>query len=203
MSLIFKSEPPEVVEVVRTSLGRMMSMRAFHTPNLARIVTDIHEDQALTPPIPFQVLPVYHIGLADLAAGQNLDFAFQIGWRYLLKHNDEVVASADVIIDLDKKPIFAQINEGPLVQGTVLAFKAAGVEEDVKKSEYETRFLTVPALYVASLWLVDMTDNRDLAIPIAPTPPYLKPNKAILVGDLLNELQKAAKETLSAQSPDS
>lgn len=192
MSLIFKSEPSKVAEVVRNGLGRMASLRAFTTPRLAKIIAGFPKDRALTPPIPFQAMPVYHLGLEDLAEGRDLSAAIQTGWRYLLKHENEVVASADAILDADKNPVFAQVNEGPLINGTVSAIQVANNE----KGEYEIRFLMVPALHMAALWLVDTTGRSNVAIPISPAPPYLMPDKPIPVRELLVVLQRATIERI-------
>jgi hypothetical protein len=195
MSLIFKSEPSEVAEVVNSGLQRMALMQAFRTPRLARIVAQQPRALALTPPILSQPMPVYHLGLKDLAEGRDLDAAVQTGWRYMLNHENEVVASADTVLDADEKPVFAQVTEGPLVNGTATAIQMA----DTLEGEYEVRLLMVPALYTAALWLVDTTEGHDLAIPISPAPSYLTPEKPIPVRELLAMLQKAAKELVSHQ----
>lgn len=195
MSLRFKSEPREVAEVIRGGLERMASKQAFSTPSLSRIFSKVPARL----PVPFKALPVYNLGLNDLAKGHDLRAAVQTGWRYLLKHSDKVVASVDAVVGPNQHPVFAQINEGPLVSGLISAINVAIAKDDFKRGEYEVRILMVPALYTAALWLVDVIRDRDMAIPISPTPPSLIPNKPIPANELLSVLRKAAKLALKMQ----
>jgi hypothetical protein len=197
MPLAFKPIPADIADVIKTGLEQMVSMQAFSTPRLAQIVSG----QPEVSPDLFQALPVYHMGLAELAEDGDLGAAAQTSWRYLLKYDDEVVASADAVFGPNRKPVFSQVNEGTLLQGTVSAIQAADVEKDIKKGEYEVRLLMVPALYTAALWLVDVAGDRDLALPIAPCPPALTPDKPIPVEKLLAVLRDAAKAALAAQPP--
>ncbi len=198
MALLFKPEPSEVAKVIRNKLDQMASIRAFRTPQLARAISK----EAAKPPVPTQALPVYHLGLTDLAKDGDLSAASQTGWRYLLKHENKVIASAETVFGPDRKPVFAQVNEGPLVQGTQSAIRAADANEEVKKRDYEVRLLMIPALYTAALWLVDTKGRHDIAIPIAPVAPPLEPDKPIPIEKLLVVLRNAAKAKLSAQKAD-
>lgn len=195
MSLLFKTEPSKVATIVKDKLDQMASLKAFRTPQLARALS---RDSA-KPPVPTQPLPVYHLGLADLAKDCDLSKATQTGWRYLLKHEDSVIASAETVIGSDRQPIFAQVNEGPLVKGTESAIRSAKEHKDVKKSEYEVRILMIPALYTSALWLVDIKGGKDMAIPIAPASLSLEPDKPITIEKLLVVLRKEAKLKSSTQ----
>jgi hypothetical protein len=193
VALIFKKEPSEVADVVRAGLKKMEDKRAFSTPRLAK-TTEIGDIPELA-----QKIPVYNLGLKDLAEDRGLDAASHIGWRYLLGHDSEVIASADAYFFQEKKPTFAQINEGPMVNGIVSGIQAAETEKDIEKGNYEVRLLMVPALYVASIWLVDMVGDKDKIIPIAPTLIGFKINEPLSVNEFFEVLQKAAKEALSSQ----
>jgi hypothetical protein len=193
MPLAFKPVPSDITDVIKTGLERMVSSQAFSTPRLAKIVSRRPE----VSPALFQALPVYHMALDELAEDGDLGAAVQTSWRYLLKVDDEVVASADAVFGLNRKPVFSQVNEGPLLQGTVSAIQAA----DVERGEYEVRLIMVPALYTAALWLVDGTGGSDLVVPIAPCPSDLTPDKPIPVEKLLAVLRDAAKAVLANQPP--
>ena len=197
MPLIFKEEPKEVTDIVKRHLDRMTSKMAFSTPKLAQLLTEKPIE-----PFPTQPLPVYNMGLEDLAVKPDSKLAVHTGWRFLLKQENEVIASAETVFDSDQNPKFAQINEGPLVAGTVKALKNAKDLEEIEEGEYEVRFLLIPALYVAVLWLVDKKKNVDLAIPVAPTISPLEPNKVISMKELMDTLQKTAKALLDSQPPD-
>jgi len=202
MTLVFKPEPKGVADAVKSGLNKMHAMRAFGTPRLARIISERTErDAPQSAPMPSQALPVYTLGLNDLAEGKDFAAAHQTGWRYLLKHGNDVVASADAVIDPRGEAIFAQVSEGPLVTGLNSAIQAANSKESLVKGEYEVRLLMVPALYVAALWFVDKAEGQDLAMPIdpVPVPSTLIPNKVITGKEMLSLLHEAALELQSAQ----
>lgn len=196
MPLIFKKEPEEVKDIVESQINRMNMKMAFSTPRLAGLVAE-----APAEPIPSKPLPVYHLGLEDLADKAEIEASIQTGWQYMVKHEDEVLASAETVLDQDKNPVFAQVSEGPLVEGTVQAIDYAEEQEKIKDGEYEVRILMVPALYVALLWLVDKKNKADLAIPIAPTTTPLEPNNVMTMKEVMEILQKSAKDLLKSQPP--
>ena len=95
--------------------------------------------------------------------------------------------------------MFSHVNEGPLVNGIVSAIQAANVQDEVRNGRYEARLLMVPALYVAALWLVDLSGDKDLVMVIEPAPPPFVANKLIAVKDLITRLQKMARDAIAAQ----
>ena len=198
MALIFKNEPEEVKVLVKKQLDHMNRKMAFSTPKLSKLVA-----KAPAEPVPTQALPVYHMGLDDLAIKADLKTAKQTGWRYMIKQEGEVLANAETVIDDEKNPQFGHINEGPLVKGTIQAIDYAKDQEDIKKGEYEVKILMIPALYVALLWLVDKNNKADLAIPISPTSTPMEPNKVITMKRAIEFLQKLAKTKLDSQPQDS
>nr|MDO8114921.1 hypothetical protein [Candidatus Sigynarchaeota archaeon] len=194
MPLRFKSEPLDVKEIVTKRLGQM-GQKGFRIPRLAKTIAEEGE-QIL---VPVHGMPVFQIGLNDLAKGGTIDVAKQTGWRYLLEHKNSVIASTETVLGPEQKHHFAAVTEGPLVQGTVSAIKAADSLKEISTGEYEVRLLLVPALYAMALWLVNLQKGSDLAIPISPAPPYMTPNKIISLNDLLSLLQKEAKALVENQ----
>jgi hypothetical protein len=190
--LVFKPVPFEVTEAARTGLNKIRSMRAFSTPRLSSIVSE----EGARAPTQSQAIPIYDLGIKDLAEDRGLDAAIHTGWRFLISYDNEVIASADAYFDPDGKPIFAQVNEGPMVQGIVSGVQGARAEGEIGRGKYEVRLLIAPALYVAVLWLVDMIGDNDIAIPIAPTSNNLIINKPIPTNRLLTILQEASKDAL-------
>ncbi|MCW3994879.1 MAG: hypothetical protein NWE98_01860 [Candidatus Bathyarchaeota archaeon] len=195
MPLIFKSEPPEVKEVIKSRVNEMTAKKAFRTPVLAKAMLE----KAPITPTPAQAFPVYNVGLKDLAEKGDLSTADQKSWRYLIKQEEKVVASADAIVGPDRKAVFSHINEGPLVNGVASAIQVANADEQVMRGQFEVRLLNIPALYFAALWLVDETKKNDLIIPLEPAPAPFVANKVITLKELLATLQRQAKATLTAQ----
>jgi hypothetical protein len=194
MPLDFKKEPAEVKEAVESGLSRMTKKQAFSTPNLKRAIV-----AGVVAPIPQQAIPVYNMGLSELAEGKSFNTAKQNAWRYIIKQSDEVVASADVAVGPEGKQALAQVNEGPLVAGTIEAIKAANAQETVKNGQYEARLLMIPALYVAALWLVDTAGKLDYMMPVKPTPPFLEENKLYTIDGFRTIMQKVTKEKIASQ----
>jgi hypothetical protein len=193
MPLNFKKEPAEVKEAVESGLSRMTKKQAFSTPNLKRAVI-----AGVIAPVTQQAIPVYNMGLSELAEGKNFNTARQNAWRYVVKQSNEVVASADVAVGPDGKQTLAQVNEGPLVAGTIEAIKVANAQETIKNGQYEARLLIIPALYVAALWLFDTAGKLDYLIPVKPIPPFLE-NKLYTTDDFKTILEKVTKEKIAAQ----
>jgi hypothetical protein len=188
MPLVYGPEPAEVNKVVKTRLEEMATKKAFRTPLLAKGV-----QEAAPSPTPTQALPVYHLGLKDLADKGDVKFASLRSWRYLVKQNEKIVATADAIIGADKKAVFSHTNEGPHVKGAVSGIQAAEFNDEVKKGQYEVRLLMIPAIYVSALWLVDSAGKRDLAVPLEPTALPLVANKVIPLSEFMATVQKLAK----------
>lgn len=197
MPLVYRNEPDEAAEVVRKGLEQMASKRAFSTPRLRDAVTE-----KAAAPTTEKALPVYNMGLSDLVKDRKEKELSQTGWLYTLKQNNEIIAHAETVIDHNGKDLFAGTNEGPLVEGTAKAIKAAEKQSEIKKGNYEVRLLFIPALHVSALWLVDKEGKADLAMPVEPTPPPLTPNKLMALGDLLAFLQEQAKSKLEVYRGD-
>jgi len=187
MPLKFKKEPGEVKEVVEKQLLKMASGRAFRTSGLAKTqvsekVSELASDQ---------VIPVYHLGLDDLKQKKDITSATQRSWRYLVKHEDKVIATADAV-EQNGKTVFSHVNEGPLVSGVVAALNKAENLDELQSGDFEVRLLMVPALYVAALWFVDQVGGQDRVMPIEPTSSPLRANELISISDLMDVLWELA-----------
>ncbi len=198
MSIKMRKDPSEASETMRANLSMMMSKQAFRTPNLLRLSRDrtgrIPEVQA--------ALPTYNLGLEELAREKDIKQAKEVGWRYLLKENREVIASIDILTRRNERPVFAQTNEGPYVRGISKALTRVAEMDEVQRTDFEARVLTVPALKIVALWLKDDTGNDDLIMPIEPTPPPLVPNKEMSVKEFLEVVGKQAEELLAHYTSD-
>lgn len=189
MPLIYKREPRDVRQIVKSQFDKIRSGKGFRTPLLASIqfrrdIANLDQKQAV---------PVYHLGLDELKAKKDISSAIHIGWRYLIKHKGKEVASADAVIDDDGSTIFSHVNEGALVSGLVTAIKVANSDKIIQDSDFEARILMVPALYVAALWLADLAGGKDYTIPFEPSPTPLTPNKLVTIERFMEVLYKLAR----------
>jgi hypothetical protein len=94
-------------------------------------------------------------------AGNLAEAAFHTGWRYLVADAqlERAVASVEVVSPGDSEPYVVGINQGPLVDATVDAIEVAEQAEGADEA-YEVRFIEIPALHFAGLWLVGDRDHR-------------------------------------------
>jgi hypothetical protein len=189
MPINYRNAPPDAIEVLKTELEQMTSKRAFGTPRLHNAITKKAEVPLLE-----HALPVYQLGLYDIAKNQDIKAAIQTGWRYPLKLNNEIIAHAETIIDPSGKNLFSSINEGPVVEGTTKAIKTVEKQNEIMNGNFEVRLLFIPALNIAALWLVDKEGKADFALPIIePVPESLTLNKRTPLKDFLTVVHEKAK----------
>jgi hypothetical protein len=112
----------------------------------------------------------YVVGLTNLASGHLLSAARPGGWRYLLSHGTNVVGVATVL-DADVKTgialRFGALYETCFSKETLAALREAEKLPQIKKQDYEPRFLNIPAISFVAVWLHGKSD--DIIIPLPPT----------------------------------
>jgi hypothetical protein len=174
-----------VADVVRSHLSRLSQTPAEHQNALAGSTP-----AELSMEAPHQV---YTIGLDQLAAGGGLASARANGWRYLLRQNNQTVASARTLTDATGAPVFAEFNSGPFVQSTAGALqRAEQVAGAANDDAYEPRLLQVPALHAMALWLHSGPKSSDIVIPLPPAPPPVQTDRQYSVDEYLAALREAA-----------
>lgn len=137
---------------------------------------------------------VHNLRLTDLEKG-GLGDAPMTAWRYLVEDDGTAVASAEVGVDAKGAVVgFDHLNEGPFVQATAAAQKAAAELPQVRDGRMEARILRIPALYVMALWLKDLDGDSDVIVPMAPAPPYLEADRPYTERDFMKALAGPAKE---------
>jgi hypothetical protein len=104
-----------------------------------------------------QPIPVYTIGLTDLAAEAPLERVHQTGWRYLI-YGPDTVSIADLTDDgagggASPEPQFGGLYVGERAKRLNLALTYAEENYQAQKAVYEVRILEAPALYTAAIWL--------------------------------------------------
>ncbi|HET7489681.1 MAG TPA: hypothetical protein VFJ85_17265 [Acidimicrobiales bacterium] len=190
---VTQSTPPsEAEEAVRAALDHFAGVPETRLHALAGT-----RPAELAPTVPH---PVYTLGLSDLtAAGAGLGTTQATGWRYLLRQDDQVVASAETVADQAGRALFSHFNSGPFVASTAAALSTAEGLAETQEGSYELRLLHVPALYAMALWLHG--DAGDLLIPLAPAPEGIEANRAYPADELLGELAERGRQ-IPALAPD-
>ncbi|MEU2230988.1 hypothetical protein ACH4A8_20460 [Streptomyces vietnamensis] len=170
--------PAPALRSVLAALGSPTAVREPRTPALRA---------AQGPLSPEHPLPVHVLGVAGapgLAPRTRLS-----GWRFLIRNGDRAIAAADTMLTPDGWA-FSHFFEGPYVSATERAL----LQAEALPVTYQPRLLSVPELYMLTLWLhagpeADGTTvapaAADLMVPLAPAPPGIAAHRPYQVADLL------------------
>ncbi|MEV7871845.1 hypothetical protein AB0P17_38385 [Streptomyces sp. NPDC088124] len=111
------------------------------------------------------------------------------GWRFLIRSGDRSVAAADTMLTADGWA-FSRFFEGPYLPSTERALRQA----ESLTTAYQPRLLSVPELYMLTLWLHGDTEAdpgagapapTDILVPLAPAPPGIAAHRPHRVAELL------------------
>ncbi len=177
MPLHVAPAPAPALRSVLTALGSPTAVREARTPSLRAA------QGPATPELPLAV----HV--LDRITPQGLSATRLAGWRFLIRCGDRAVAAAETMLTPDGWA-FSHFFEGPYVTSTELALKQA----ETLQHPYQPRLLSVPGLYMLTLWLhgdtaADGAEGHpaatDLLVPLAPAPPGIAAHRPHPVADLL------------------
>ncbi|MFI8950508.1 hypothetical protein ACIGO6_28775 [Streptomyces sp. NPDC053750] len=185
--------PAPALRSVLTALSSPTAVREARTPSL------LVAQGPATPELP---LPVH---VLDRITAEGVTATRLAGWRFLIRCGDRAVAAADTMLTADGWA-FSHFFEGPYVASTERALRQA----EAMPQAYQPRLLSVPGLYMLTLWLhgdctADATAGRpaatDLLVPLAPTPPGIAAHRPHRVAELLPVLTHRMTPTRLLRSP--
>jgi hypothetical protein len=178
MPLHVSPAPAPALRSVLAALGSPTAVREARTPSLRAAQGPLRLDLAL---------PVHVLGdITPQAHGPRTELT---GWRFLVTHGGRAVAAAETMLTPDGWA-FSHFFEGPYIAATERAVRKA----DTLTATFQPRLLSVPELYMLTLWLhgdttADPADGRpaptDLLVPLAPAPPGIAADRPHRVADLL------------------
>ncbi|MFE3517773.1 hypothetical protein [Streptomyces sp. NPDC059166] len=178
MPLHVSPAPAPALRSVLAALGSPTAVRESHTPALRSV------QGSLSPELPLPVHVLDRIVPDEAAPRTRL-----AGWRFLIRSGEHAVAAADTMCTADGWT-FSHFFEGPYIVSTELAVRQA----ESTKTPYQPRLLSVPELYMFTLWLHhDIEDDagsgalapNDVLVPLAPAPPGITAYRPHRVADLL------------------
>ncbi|MGW4324024.1 hypothetical protein ACWEMW_33350 [Streptomyces sp. NPDC004684] len=193
MPLHIPPAPAAALRSVLTALDSPTALREAPTPALRAA------QGPATPELPLPVHVLDHIG-DDGAAATRL-----AGWRFLIRSGEHAVAAAETMLTPDGWA-FSHFFEGPYVTSTERALRQA----ETMSQPYQPRLLSVPSLYMLTLWLHgDIGGDgagghpaaTDLLVPLAPAPPGIPAHVPHRVADLLPVLTHRAAPVRLLGSP--
>ncbi|WP_328483151.1 hypothetical protein OHS71_34095 [Streptomyces sp. NBC_00377] len=177
MPLHVPPAPAPALRSVLMALGSPTAVREARTPSLCTAQGDVTPDL----PLPLHVL--------DRISPEGVAATRLAGWRFLIRCGDRAVAAADTRLTADGWA-FSHFFEGPYIASTERALRQA----ESTAQPFQARLLSVPGLYMLTLWLhsdtaSDGTTGRpaptDLLVPLAPAPPGIAAHRAHRVAELL------------------
>ncbi|GAA4816194.1 hypothetical protein [Streptomyces ziwulingensis] len=193
MPLHVPPAPAPALRTVLTALSSPTAVREARTPSL------LGARGPMTPELP---LPLH---VLDRGAPEGVWATRLAGWRFLIRSQDRAVAAAETVLTADGWA-FARFFEGPYVASTERALRHAETVE----GSYQPRLLSVPGLYMLTLWLhgdraadpaTGRPDATDLLVPLAPAPPGIAAHLPHRVEDLLPVLTHRVTPTRLLSSP--
>ncbi|MFJ8659328.1 hypothetical protein [Streptomyces sp. NPDC093795] len=170
--------PAPALRSVLAALGSPTAVHEARTPALRAAQGPLSPEL----PLPVHVLDV--TGAAGHAPRIRL-----AGWRFLIRSGDRAIAAADTMLTPDGWS-FSHFFEGPYVTATERAL----LQAEALPVPYQPRLLSVPELYMLTLWLhadpeadgaTAAPAAADLMVPLAPAPPGIAAHRAYQIADLL------------------
>lgn len=183
MPLHVPPAPAPALRSVLAALGSPTAVHEAHTPSLRQLQGPVTAEL----PLPVHVLD--RLDGSGRPAGGRPPRTRLTGWRFLIRSGDRFVAAADTRLTPDGWT-FSHFFEGPYVAATERALRQA---ESLGKS-YQPRLLSVPELYMLTLWLhgavgadaaAGLPAAADLLVPLAPAPPGIAAFRPHPVSELL------------------
>ncbi|MFJ5773719.1 hypothetical protein [Streptomyces sp. NPDC093094] len=182
MPLHVPPAPAPALRTVLTALGSPTAVREAPTPSLRT---------AQGPVAPEMPLPVH---VLDGIAAEGTPATRLAGWRFTIVSGDRALAAAETRLTPDGWA-FAHFFEGPYIASTERALRHA----ETLPQAYQPRLLSVPGLYMLTLWLhADCAADgsaggfkpADLLVPLAPAPPGIASHRPHPVAELLPVLTR-------------
>ncbi|MEV7319518.1 hypothetical protein [Streptomyces sp. NPDC093970] len=184
MPLHVPHAPAPALRSVLTALGSPTAVSEARTPSLRT---------AQGPATPELPLPVH---VLDSIAAEGMSATRLAGWRFLIRCGERAVAAADTMLTADGWA-FSHFFEGPYISSTERALHQA----EALQQTYQPRLLSLPSLYMLTLWLhgdctADGAEGHpaadDLLVPLAPAPPGIAAHRPHPVAELLPVLTHRA-----------
>ncbi|GGY49555.1 hypothetical protein ACFRMO_34615 [Streptomyces anulatus] len=173
--------PPAPAPALRSVLAALGSPTAVRGPRTSALRS---VQGPLSPELP---LPV-HV-LDRIAPARTAPLTRLAAWRFLIRSEGRAVAAADTVLTPDGWT-FSHFFEGPYLASTELAVRQA----EASATACQARLLSIPELYMLTLWLHGDTEAdpaggvlapADVLVPLAPAPPGIAAHRPHRVADLL------------------
>ncbi|MER7699309.1 MULTISPECIES: hypothetical protein [unclassified Streptomyces] len=178
MPLHVPPAPAPALRSVLAALGSPTAVREARTSALRSVQGPLSPELPLPVHVLDRITPARPAPVTRLAA-----------WRFLIRSEGRAVAAADTVLTPDGWT-FSHFFEGPYLASTELAVRQA----DASATARQARLLSIPELYMLTLWLHGDTGAdpaggvlapTDVLVPLAPAPPGIAAHRPHRAADLL------------------
>lgn len=161
------------------------------------------------PPGPLITLPVFVLGLPDLARGRVAGGAKQAGWQFLTIDSKGVITSGEApAAGSGAEPSAITRSQGPSWIKAYSAYDEAKKLKELLQNDYEPRTLRIPRLRIEVFWMRRKSDNasaeqlnEDFIVPFHTFNPELLANVVFSMRDFLAIVQPLAAQQVNSASP--
>jgi hypothetical protein len=139
---------------------------------------------------------MYSFGPQNIISGNLLSTADFSGWRYLFIHGTNAVCEVPLIFDPKdgKLSKHGGVFGNELAQAALEALRKAAELPQVKKEDYECRFLVCSLMGFHAIWLHGKSD--DIMIPVPPTYDRVNAYQPYSESQIIKLLKSDAENTL-------
>ncbi|MGI8684608.1 MAG: hypothetical protein ACR2MO_05895 [Acidimicrobiales bacterium] len=192
MPIRTEKAPPRSVAVVERTLTRLLAEPQFR--RRAKVGSVEKEPLSLSTPH-----SVYSVGVDELLRG-GLKAAEPTSTRFIILQGDRTLGSAETRLEGDRPGAFANVAQGPEVDGFVEGLARTEALDRVAKDDFELRALRINELHVHALWLKGAS-GTDVIVPIEPSPEPFAPGRALEVDEFLRFVAEAAERRPDSREP--
>ncbi len=146
--------------------------------------------------------PVYVVGLKAMATeDEGLSNARLAGWRFLVKSDGDRNHAVEIQQDDDGSNYrFSELDKGPFIEGMCSVLEDKNLDRKIEEEALNLSVLRINTMGVFAVWLQSDKPEKELIIPISPTPPCLKPwPQTYTVEQFQAALRDEAKRELEAE----
>jgi hypothetical protein len=143
---------------------------------------------------------MFSIGLQDIASGNLLSAAKLVGWRYLFIHGTNAVCEVPLIISPKDGKLSKRggVFGNTLAQAMLEALRKAKELPQVKKQDYECRYLACSFVSFYAIWLHGKSD--DIIIPLPPTNKKINAYQSYSESEIVKVFKSSAENVLKQHS---
>lgn len=142
--------------------------------------------------------PVYRVGLKEMTSANGLRKAEMVGWRYLAHSGSDRNYALEVQMEDDgTEHRFAELDKGPYIDGIYKVLRDESIAQKAGATVFKPAYLRINAMAIVAVWLRTDDAEKEIIIPLPPTPSYLVPWQQYSIKHFQDALREQAREKLA------